>query len=296
MEAATVSHEMRTQEVVTVSRQTSKYSELNMGYGEGRVLHLIRLLETLPEKSLVLLEEPETALHQSAQYEFGLYLLDVCIRRKHQIIMTSHSPSLLVALPSASRIYIDRSTGPVRTICGITTSQIVSLLTAGQVKALNILVEDPVAAAVLTEILRIRDPDFLRSVAICSCGDKNALQSLAKNLKPTGIPIAIVRDGDTNANPSDNIFSLPGSRPPEQELLDCHAVAELLRTQYNTDLADFKASIAGLHHHDWFDRLAVRVCANRVALIQECARVYVSKLAENELDGLVNPLKASIIR
>ena len=59
--------------------------EANMGCGEGRVQNVIQRLEDLPQRSLVLFEEPETSLHQSAQFELGRYLIDVCTRTGHQI-------------------------------------------------------------------------------------------------------------------------------------------------------------------------------------------------------------------
>jgi len=52
------------------------------GCGEGRIHHIVRVLEGLPDKSLVLLEEPETSLHPSAQHQFGKYLVDVCTRKR----------------------------------------------------------------------------------------------------------------------------------------------------------------------------------------------------------------------
>jgi predicted ATPase len=88
-----VTYEHRSTQVITVKRGADSYSEANMGCGEGRVQHIIRALEALPEKSLVLLEEPETSLHPSAQHEFAKYLMDVCIRKRHQIISVRLSPS-----------------------------------------------------------------------------------------------------------------------------------------------------------------------------------------------------------
>jgi predicted ATPase len=61
-------------------RYNAIYSENNMGFGEGRVVYTVRLLETCPAQSFIVIEEPETSLHESAQYEFAKYLIDVSLR------------------------------------------------------------------------------------------------------------------------------------------------------------------------------------------------------------------------
>src|SRR5579859_251760 len=182
MDRNTIKHPRQSPKVVTATRNGVRYSEANMGCGEGRVQHFIQQLESLPEKSLVLLEEPETSLHQSAQFELGRYLIDVCIRRKHQVLLTTHAESLLASLPSACRIYIDRSTGNIRPINGLSSAQAASLMANAATKALQILVEDPVGKAVLTEIIRRSDATFLRTVEIHSSGDKDALQRIMQTL------------------------------------------------------------------------------------------------------------------
>jgi predicted ATPase len=295
MAANTVSHAGRTSEVVTVERAGSTYSEANMGCGEGRAQHIIRVLETLPKKSLVLLEEPETSLHPSAQHEFGRYLIDVCIDQRHQIMITTHSEYLLTALPSASRIYIDRTANGLRLIRGITTAQAISLMTGGHDKALSILVEDDVADVVLCEILRRSDQAFLRTVRVCKGGDTKAIHSIMTALRDTGLPVAAVRDGDKGDAPSENMFKLPGTMAPERAIFASTAVRNYVATQYAVDLNNFMPG-AGENHHEWFLKLAETLAITREGLILDLARVYVTELAQNDVDTLTTLLKESIRR
>ncbi|MGO9022455.1 MAG: ATP-dependent nuclease [Syntrophobacteraceae bacterium] len=294
MNANKVRHAGRTGEVVTVSRAGKNYSEANMGCGEGRIQHIIRVLETLPQKSLILLEEPETSLHPSAQHQFGRYLVNVCISKKHQIFISTHSEYLLTALPSASRIYLDRTTDSLRTIRGITTAQAISLMTEGHSRALHVLVEDEVAAAVLKEILRHGDSTFLRTIKIHPIGDTRSIQSVMKALVETGLPVAAVRDGDKEGNPRENIFKLPSELPPERELLNTPVVKDFLRSAYGIEVDDFIVLVQGIDHHQWFGLLAEKVSASEPALVQEVARIYIKSLHENEIDKLVNLLKGTI--
>jgi predicted ATPase len=297
MDRNTIKHPKQARNVVTAARGIAHYSEANMGCGEGRVQHVIQQLEDLPERSLVLFEEPETSLHQSAQFELGRYLIDVCIRRRHQVLLTTHSESLLAGLPSASRIYLDRGQNEIRPIAGLSGSQAASLMGGGAVKALHILVEDEVARAVLREIVRLSDPQFLKVIGVHPVGDKGTIQKTMQALAGKGIPIAAVRDGDVGQNPGQNLFSLPGNEPPEKEVLQkCPEVAQMLSDEYGLTLPDFMAGVDPDEHHSWFLKLSSATACEAPVVITACARVYARSLTANTRDALVQQLKAAITR
>ena len=289
--ANTVSYSKQTGIVISVQRQGVTYSEAHMGYGEGRSQYLIRALETLTDRSLVLIEEPETSLHPSAQHEFGKYLVDVARRKRHQILLTTHSEFILEALPSQSIIYLHRSDAGVRKIVGLTPLQATSLMSNGHVKALNILVEDNCARSVLREIIRRIDADFLKSVGIYPAGDASTIAATVRNLRETGWAVAAVRDADKGEAPDENIYKLPGDQPPEKELFASVAVKEFLRLSYQTNLDDFAAGLAAVNHHDWFERLADFLSVDESHLVGDVARAYAAGLSEGDTSGLVNLLK-----
>jgi len=277
--------------LTSVKRDGMTYSESNMGFGEARTLHLINLLETIPEKSLVLIEEPETSLHLSAQQQFAHYLMDVCAHRKHQVLLTTHSEFILQALPTASRIFLDRRGPSVLPIPGLTASHARSLMSEGLVKSLNILVEDETARAVLSAIIRRHEPSLGTTWAIHTGGDKDRLATTIGCLKGTAIPIAAVRDGDVGDSPKENIFKLPGDRPPEVEIFHSSAVEKHMADAFGIKLGDFRATLTGFNHHEWFARLAIKLGIDQKALIWDTARVYVSGLSETETATLVTLLK-----
>ena len=103
-----IEHGLKSGELGIAARFGYQYSENNMGFGEGRTLYLVDLLENSPEQSLFVIEEPETSLHEHAQYELAKYLLDVTFRRHHQIILSTHSDHVLSALPNESRLLLHR--------------------------------------------------------------------------------------------------------------------------------------------------------------------------------------------
>lgn len=292
--AHTVSFQHHSTKVVTVSRNNATYSEANMGCGEGRVQHIIRAMETLPEKSLILLEEPETSLHPAAQHEFSKYLLQICIDRKHQIILTTHSEFILQVLPSESRLYLNKTDSGIDIIPGLMASQAKSLMAGGHVKALYVLVEDYCAKCIVTEIIRRIDSNFLKTIAIHDLGDKDFIGKTVAKLQSTGMPVAAVRDGDKQGNPSQNIFKLPGTKAPEIEVFVNTEVERCLLSNYGINLKDFMASISELDHHDWFTRLANELTLDESSLTCELARIYARAIPETEASSLIDQLKAAI--
>jgi len=176
-----VSHKGKESEVGIASRLGYSYSENNMGFGEGRILYTVDKLETSPEQSLFILEEPETSLHESAQHEFAKYLLDVCNRRHHQIILSTHSSIIINALPSEARKLILRDETGVDIRNKISSYQVRSILSAGHVRQLDICVEDVFAKVLLTEVIRIKNKELLKAVAIHDIGDKDAVREAVKS-------------------------------------------------------------------------------------------------------------------
>jgi len=277
--------------VSSVQRDSVSYSEGSMGFGEARTLHLISMLETLPDKSLILIEEPETSLHLSAQHEFGNYLVNVCQHKRHQILITTHSEFILQALPTASRIFLDRQGTQVKPIPGLTSLQAKSFMADGHVKAIKILVEDETARAILAEIIRRHDARLLTSVGIYVGGDKDRIANTVRGLQGTGIPIAAVRDADKDGSTKENIFKLPGIAAPEKEVFNSSAFKKHMHDVYGLKLDDFTTTLQGVDHHDWFKRLAEKVQKSESALIWEAAKCYVHGLPENETSTLTALLK-----
>lgn len=76
------------------------YSEANSGSGEFIVANVVNKLSSIPSGSIVLLDEPELSLHPSAQKRFLSFLLDLIIKKKVQIILSTHSQSFVENIPS----------------------------------------------------------------------------------------------------------------------------------------------------------------------------------------------------
>lgn len=78
----------------------ASYSEAFAGSGEMVVVRLVQEVMKAPENSLILLDDPEVSLHPGAQERLKYFLLDQIKMKRHQIIITSHSPSIIKDLPT----------------------------------------------------------------------------------------------------------------------------------------------------------------------------------------------------
>jgi len=77
----------------------AEYSEAFAGSGEVAVVRLVLRILEAEQYSLILLDEPEVSLHPGAQSRLKFFLLEQIKVKKHQIILTSHSPSIVQGLP-----------------------------------------------------------------------------------------------------------------------------------------------------------------------------------------------------
>ena len=290
-----VSYSRHNGDVVCVQRGGVEYSEAHMGFGEGRTQSLVVALETLPKKSLVLVEEPETSLHPGAQHALAKYLMDVAIRRGHQVFLTTHSEYLLNALPAASRLYLMRDEShSIRCVTGFSAAQARSLMTDGVTNALSVLVEDECARAIVRELLRRVDPSFLRTVGVYIGGDAGSLANTARALRDTGLSVAVVRDGDQPEVPENSVFKLPGDEAPEKELFNSAGVRAHMEDRYGMLLDDFFAGLRNVDHHEWIPCLAGRVNVDESALLVELAGTYAASVSENDAVNLRDVLRESV--
>ncbi|MEH8230442.1 MULTISPECIES: AAA family ATPase [Aeromonas] len=288
-----VSHKGKESEVGIASRLGYSYSENNMGFGEGRILYTVDKLENSPEQSLFILEEPETSLHESAQHEFARYLLDVCNRRHHQIILSTHSSVIINALPPESRKLLLRNENGVEVVNKISSSQIRSVLSSGHVRQLDICVEDIFAKVLLTEVIRIKKKDLLKVVAIHDIGDKDAVREAVRVLNKTGKRAIAVRDADVGVAPQESLHSFPGVNPPEKEVFSHPKVKALLLEKYDLHVDWILERDEVTDHHLYAKELA-REAESEESVIRTVAIEEYIKSIEDEFSELIFAIENAV--
>ena len=285
-----ISHKGKELEVGIATRLGYSYSENNMGFGEGRVLYTVDALETSPEHSLFILEEPETSLHESAQYEFAKYLIDVCNRRHHQIILSTHSSVIIGALPSEARKLILRDENGVEIVDRISSNQVRSILSSGHVRQLDICVEDIFAKVLLTEVIRLKKKELLKAVAIHDIGDKDAVREAVRVLEKTGKKAIAVRDADVGSAPQEKLYSFPGSRPPEVEVFQHPLIQDFLKTKYGLDVNWVLDKNSITDHHKYAACLAKEAETEESVIRTNAIEKYISVISD-EFDNLITAIE-----
>lgn len=268
----TVESASRTAELGMASRYGFNYSENNMGFGEGRVVHTIRLLETCPAQALIVLEEPETSLHEFAQYEFTKYLMDVSVRRGHQIIFSTHSSVMIDALPASGRKLLTRDEEGVKVTDRLSSNEVRLALSEGRAGHLIVCVEDLFAQSLIREMIRKYDVSLGMKLKVIPFGDAKSVYNANKILTDASVRSIAVRDADQGEAPADNVFKLPGSLPPEKDIfLDTNAKNHL-RACYGFDLDQHLTAYPDTDHHSYSDIIAKATSSSREVIEADCIR------------------------
>jgi predicted ATPase len=87
---------------IRLKQKNINYSEAFAGSGETAIVILVHKIFNAPKESLILLDEPETSLHSGAQKRLMSFLLEQCIKKKHQVVISTHSPFLIENMPEES--------------------------------------------------------------------------------------------------------------------------------------------------------------------------------------------------
>lgn len=137
----------------------ASYSEFHMAAGERVSLHLAREIAQL-EGALILIDELDTGLHPWAQEILMLQLQRLALRNDLQIIVTSHSGSVLNSVPLSARIFLDRDESDKIVIRESYRDVIQDVLYRRSGDVLNLLCEDESAEGILYGIFDELSPNL----------------------------------------------------------------------------------------------------------------------------------------
>jgi len=177
-----------------VMRNKRRYSGFNMGAGEKALFEVFAAIFAAPEGSLFLIDELELGLHESAQQALVAELSAICKEKKIQIICTTHSPSILAALPPEGRFLI-RAGKKTHVIEGISPAYAAGRLANAHSRELTVFLEDDSACALFEAFL---DSSLLRRIRILPIGSHTAVvhQLAARYLEAAPGECAAILDGD----------------------------------------------------------------------------------------------------
>lgn len=204
-------------DVGLLEREFGEISQFHQGAGEDATLDLFRILQQVPQYSLIIIDEVEASLHPRAQRRIIRFLLWLARHKRAQVIVSTHSPYVLQELPQEARVLLLPGPSGLNVVYGATPEFAMSRIDEGAHPEVFVFVEDREAGILLREIIAsdTRGSDVLSRIAIFAVGPANVVQLLGKLGSEGRLPyksLAFI-DGDKGA--TDGVVALPGNEPPE---------------------------------------------------------------------------------
>lgn len=147
----------RDKEATTVIfKNNNKYSEAYAGSGEFAVVQLVLSISEIDHHSLILLDEPETSLHPEAQRKLIKYLLEESRKKHHQIVISTHSPTIIQELDKSSikLVDVDNRTNKVYITENVAPQVAFHALGHKTNNKWTVIVEDELAAAIVRRAIQ----------------------------------------------------------------------------------------------------------------------------------------------
>lgn len=197
---------------VILETSSATYSESFAGSGEFAVFLLVHEVMSAQGSSLLLLDEPETSLHPGAQKELRKFLLRECLRKKHQVVISSHSPFIVDGLPAEwIKVFGESAGGKFDIFNTVNSKEVFHRLghSSGKTK---IFVEDRLAKLVLESVIRSIDSTLLDLIEVSNPpgGKGQIMQDLTVVCRSSNEDVFVVFDSDVKpetpfGNPIDDM-------------------------------------------------------------------------------------------
>jgi predicted ATPase len=187
---------------------------------------------------LLLIDEADAGLFPAAQTKLLEMLAKECSDLHLQVIMTSHSPTLIERTYDLSKkyrrkfktVYLSNTFGPVQAMHDISWPEIYSDLLTTTVAApneislpkINVYFEDKEGCDFFNMLLsRHKSKKFLKQLRDVSLGCSNYMQLVRKGVPEFSTKSIIILDADVEGTKSfDSIVLLPGTLPPDQLIFE----------------------------------------------------------------------------
>ncbi len=235
----------------SVNSGNDEYTSFNMGAGEDAALYILDVISKTPDGALIVVDEIEIGLHPEAQIRLAEVLQEVILRKKLQIIVSTHSEYFIDAVPRIARVLIQKGGSHHNPIHEPTTRLAIGTMKGSQEPELIIYCEDGVAEILIRQAL---DFTIRKRVKIVPVGSDSELinQAIAHIRAGFRERLIIVWDGDVKNKKGDlkrwikkiddnqidptkiNITFMPGDQKPEDWILnqlDKEEVVKLLKSE-----------------------------------------------------------------
>lgn len=210
-------------EVGLLTKEGGEISQFHQGAGEDAMMDMFKLLQSIPQQSLLVIDEVENSLHPQAQRRFIKHLLTLSRSKKLQIILSTHSPFVLEELPAVARVMLTRLSDRKEILYDVSSKFALSTIDDVAHPELYVYMEDDEAATLFWEILKKKPDKYheycakIKAYPVGSCDVVGTLGDLGRKDKLPNKSIAIVDGDKREAFPQ--CFALPGNLAPEKQIV-----------------------------------------------------------------------------
>lgn len=263
-----------TQPLVPFFRATYRghtYTSAEMGLGEFSVHLLFWILELLREERdrVLLLDEPDAYLPPVGVQSLLARLLDLCLKRKWSVILSTHSEEMIalaVSHKGFTLLEVDHSGQTTAAHSADDPMAATSLLARPPIDSIA-FAEDESACAMASGLLQAVDPLRARRTSFIWGNGDGYLKELHKHLPRPPRPevrFTYVFDGDQRGTVADTKKQrwdgafLPTEQDPDELMQGLACEVERMAARLHTTegrLRPFLASIEGEDCHDWVNKL-----------------------------------------
>lgn len=192
-------------------RNRHEYSSYNAASGEEVLIRMIVDIVEAENNALILIDEIEVGLHPKIQRRLMDVLYYVARRQNKQLIITTHSPTILKAVSLASRIFIERAgSSDFKVINSISVNAALSKMDAIGYPLVDLYCEDDVAESIILKAIaniirekKVTNFHLLINIIVSGSVDTTYANFLAHDRtykkKKIKVGYACVLDGDAKA-------------------------------------------------------------------------------------------------
>jgi predicted ATPase len=264
-------------------------SQFHQGTGESIIFDLIAAIENIPDYSLVIIDEIESSLHPKAQRKFIRKLLYLARTKTLQIIFSTHSPYVLAELPPEARILLTRLNEGIEIFYGPTVDFCLSQIDDRLHYEMDIFVEDVNSKKIISEIIRLVNPNLLSKVRISSVGPADVVQMLETLYNSKKFPIKLIGIVDGDQTSRTNILKLPGMFSPEKQIVQditqknlFGKIKEIINIDEQKIKKEFDEVQLTQSPHQWIEILADKFNLSKDTLFDCLALIWVRNCVNKE--------------
>ena len=180
------------------TKNIDQYSDAFAGSGESAAFLLVHQIFQAQEKSIILLDEPETSLHPRAQQRMMQFIASQAVKKSLQIVIATHSQYLAEGLPQESiRVLTLNEEGSITIRTDLSVDEAmheIVHLSPGK----TILVEDERARLIIFNTLKIVSDHAAKEfkVVVRKGGTSRIYSDIRSYVNSEVIALCVIFDGD----------------------------------------------------------------------------------------------------